>query len=93
MDEAQRLQPGAGRIRNAPRPPHLGEPETSLSTWQLAVGMFKMSRPTSLKTLTIMWIGQHGGTPNLSKEVRAIPHPGTFWAPWYRGGELTRNLP
>ena len=60
--------------------------------WQL----FKMSRPTSLKTLTnlsSMRIGQHGGTPNLSKEVRAIPHPGTFWAPWYRGGELTRNLP
>ena len=92
MDEAQRLQPGAGRIRNAPRPPHLGEPETSLSTCSLH-GMFKMSRPTSLKTLTRMWIGQHGGTPNLSKEVRAIPHPGTFWAPWYRGGELTRNLP
>ena len=36
---------------------------------------------------------QHGGTPNLSKEVRAIPHPGTFWAPWFRQGELTRNLP
>ena len=32
VDEAQRLQPGTRRLRNAPRPPHLGEPETSLST-------------------------------------------------------------
>ena len=31
--------------------------------------------------------------PNLSRDVRAIPHPGTFWAPWFRQGELTRNLP
>ena len=29
----------------------------------------------------------------MSKECRAIPHPGTFWAPWYRGGEIVRDLP
>jgi hypothetical protein len=26
---------------------------------------------------------QHGGTPNLSKEVRAIPHFGMVCAPWF----------
>jgi hypothetical protein len=38
------------------------------------------------------WV-RWAGTPNLSREVRAIPHPGTFWAPWFRGGEIERQLP
>ena len=27
-----------------------------------------------------------GGTPNLSRNIRAIPTPGMYNAPWYSGG-------
>ena len=27
-----------------------------------------------------------GGTPNLSRNIRAIPTPGVYNAPWYSGG-------
>jgi hypothetical protein len=36
----------------------------------------------------------HGGTPNLSEHVRAIPSAGSYLAPWYRPpGRVQRTLP
>ena len=37
---------------------------------------------------------QHGGTPNLSAHIRAIPSPGSYLAPWFHPPEpVVRTLP
>jgi hypothetical protein len=34
----------------------------------------------------------HGGTPNLSREVRAMPNV-EYMAPWFRSEALIRSMP
>ena len=95
MDEDDDYRPYPSWVRDVERPAYVARSE--LPTPSLCPAPRASHALPAHSTLSFAASFHHlviaKGTPNLSKEVRAIPHPGTFWAPWYRGGELKRELP
>ncbi len=75
--------PGTHRSR-APIPTLADEPE-----WMRLSTVCPLPAGSAIIRDARCW---HGGTPNLSKEVRAMPNV-EFMAPWFRSEALIRSMP
>jgi hypothetical protein len=74
--------PGTHRTR-APIPPLADEPE-----WMRLSTVCPLPAGSAIFRDARCW---HGGTPNLSREVRAMPNV-EYFAPWFRSAALIRSM-